>query len=39
MGKLKPENMGQMNMYLNYYETEINDIGDNKPTICQIKMN
>ena len=31
MGKLKPENMGQMNMYLNYYETEVNDEGDNKP--------
>lgn len=22
MGKLKPENVGQMNMYLNYYETD-----------------
>lgn len=30
MGKLKPENMGQMNMYLNYYETEVNGEGDSK---------
>ena len=30
MGSLKPENFGQMNMYLNYYEEEINDEGDNK---------
>lgn len=42
MGKLKPENMGQMNMYLNYYETEINDIEDNKPIgiiLCAKKDN
>ena len=25
MGNLKPENFGQMNMYLNYYEEEVND--------------
>lgn len=42
MGKLKPENMGQMNMYLNYYETEVNDEGDNKPIgiiLCAKKDN
>jgi predicted nuclease of restriction endonuclease-like (RecB) superfamily len=31
MGKLKPENVGQINMYLNYYNTEINDEDDNPP--------
>lgn len=31
MGKLKPENIGQMNMYLNYYNMEVNDEGDNEP--------
>lgn len=25
------ENIGQMNMYLNYYATEVNDEGDNPP--------
>ena len=42
MGKLKPENMGQMNMYLNYYETEVNDTDDNKPIgiiLCAKKDN
>lgn len=42
MEKLKPENMGQMNMYLNYYETEVNDDGDNKPIgiiLCAKKDN
>lgn len=42
MGKLKPENMGQMNMYLNYYETEVNDTEDNKPIgiiLCAKKDN
>lgn len=29
--KLMPEAAGQINMYLNYYENEINDKGDNKP--------
>jgi predicted nuclease of restriction endonuclease-like (RecB) superfamily len=29
--ELKPEHAGQMNMYLNYYKTEINDEGDNWP--------
>jgi hypothetical protein len=31
MGKLKPENIGQINMYLNYYNTEVNDYDDNPP--------
>ncbi|RDU24942.1 PDDEXK nuclease domain-containing protein [Anaerosacchariphilus polymeriproducens] len=29
--KLMPEAAGQLNMYLNYYENEVNDAGDNKP--------
>lgn len=29
--KLMPEAIGQMNMYLNYYEKEINDENDNPP--------
>jgi len=29
--KLKPADSGQMNMYLNYYKTEINDSDDNLP--------
>lgn len=29
--KLMPEAAGQLNMYLNYYEKEVNDQGDNKP--------
>jgi Uncharacterized conserved protein len=29
--KLVPEAVGQLNMYLNYYENEINDEDDNKP--------
>lgn len=29
--KLMPEAAGQLNMYLNYYEKEVNDEGDNKP--------
>jgi len=29
MDELKPEHAGQMNMYLNYYKTEINDENDN----------
>ncbi len=29
--KLVPEAVGQLNMYLNYYEIEVNDEGDNKP--------
>lgn len=42
MGTLKPENFGQMNMYLNYYEEEVNDEGDNKPIgiiLCAEKDN
>lgn len=31
IGKMKPEYAGQMNMYLNYYNEEINDKYDNKP--------
>ena len=31
MGEMKPEYAGQMNMYLNYYETEVNEDTDNKP--------
>ena len=31
IGKMKPEYVGQMNMYLNYYDSEINDEYDNKP--------
>lgn len=31
IGQMKPEYAGQMNMYLNYYNAEINDEYDNKP--------
>ena len=31
MTEMKPEYAGQMNMYLNYYETEVNEENDNKP--------
>ncbi len=31
MNKLKPENFGQMNMYVNYYKNEVNDYGDQDP--------
>jgi predicted nuclease of restriction endonuclease-like (RecB) superfamily len=31
MTGLKIENAGQMNAYLNYYKTEVNDEGDNDP--------
>ena len=31
MNKLKPENFGQMNMYVNYYKNEINEINDSDP--------
>ncbi len=31
MNKLKPENLGQMNMYLNYYENVVNSEDDGKP--------
>ena len=31
MTELQPEHAGQMNAYLNYYKTEVNDEGDNPP--------
>ena len=31
MNKLKAENLGQMNMYLNYYEKVVNNVDDGKP--------
>lgn len=31
MNNLKAENLGQMNMYLNYYEKDVNSDGDGKP--------
>lgn len=31
MNDLKAENLGQMNMYLNYYEKDVNSEGDGKP--------
>lgn len=40
--KLMPEAVGQLNMYLNYYKTEINDNGDNPPIgiiLCTDKGN
>lgn len=30
-GKLMPEAVGQLNMYLNYYKAEVNDDIDNEP--------
>jgi len=30
-GKFKHENVGQINTYLNYYEKEVNEVGDMKP--------
>lgn len=40
IGKMMPEYAGQMNMYLNYYNAEINDEYDNKPIgiiLCKSK--
>ncbi|MBR3493181.1 MAG: DUF1016 family protein [Bacteroidales bacterium] len=40
--KLTPEAAGQLNMYLNYYATEVNDEGDNPPIgiiLCTEKDN
>ena len=40
IGQMKPEYAGQMNMYLNYYNNEINDEYDNKPIgiiLCKSK--
>lgn len=31
MGKLRPEHIGQINAYLNYYKSEVNEIDDNEP--------
>ena len=31
INKLKPDNFGQMNMYINYYKNEINDETDQEP--------
>lgn len=42
MGKLMPEAVGQLNMYLNYYKSEINDETDNEPIgiiLCTDKDN
>ena len=42
IGKMKAEYAGQMNMYLNYYNEEINDQFDNKPIgiiLCKEKKN
>ena len=39
-GGMKPEYAGQMNMYLNYYNAEVNDEYDNKPIgiiLCKSK--
>ncbi len=41
-GKLMPEAVGQLNMYLNYYKTEVNDEYDNSPVgiiLCTDKGN
>lgn len=41
-GKLMPEAVGQINMYLNYYKTEVNDNTDNEPIgiiLCTDKDN
>ncbi len=40
VGQMKAEYAGQMNMYLNYYNEEINDTDDNKPIgiiLCKSK--
>ena len=42
MTEMKPEYAGQMNMYLNYYNTEVNEETDNKPIgiiLCAGKKN
>ena len=31
MNGLEAENFGQMNLYVNYYKKEVNDVGDNEP--------
>lgn len=40
--KLMPEAVGQLNMYLNYYAAEVNELGDNPPIgiiLCTDKEN
>lgn len=40
IGQMRPEYAGQMNMYLNYFDSEINDEYDNKPIgiiLCKSK--
>lgn len=42
MEEMKPEYVGQMNMYLNYYTKEVNEKSDNKPIgiiLCANKKN
>jgi Uncharacterized conserved protein len=42
MGEMKPEYVGQMNMYLNYFSKEVNENKDNKPIgiiLCANKKN
>lgn len=42
IGKMRPEYTGQMNMYLNYYNNEVNDEFDNKAIgiiLCKDKFN
>ena len=42
MGDFEPENLGQMNFYVNYFKKEINDDGDNEPIgiiLCADKDN
>lgn len=41
-GRLEPDHIGKMNMYLNYYRTEINEKTDNPPIgiiLCKDKNN
>lgn len=42
IGRLEPAHIGNMNMYLNYYKTEINEASDNEPIgiiLCKDKNN
>lgn len=42
IGRLEPSHIGNMNMYLNYYKTEINEASDNEPIgiiLCKDKNN
>lgn len=41
-GRLEPDHIGKMNMYLNYYKTEVNEDIDNEPVgiiLCTSKNN